>query len=121
MRLIRLRGKLAEVKKNVGVDILVYEANRWSGGGKRGNAQVVQSEIQALIKVWCLDNTVEFKGFSSTEIKLFATGKGNASKDDMIDAAIRRWKRPFSEKDNNEVDARWLLEFAKSRLGLDGP
>jgi len=116
MRLIRLRGKLTEMKANVGVTILAYEANRYSGQGKRGSAQVVQSEFQALIKVWCLDNAVEFSGLSSSEIKSFATGRGNASKQEMIDAAIKKWRRPFDEKDNNEVDALWLLEFAKERF-----
>ena len=114
MRLIRLRGKLDEIKRTVGVDILVYEANRYSGAGKRGNAQVVQSEIQGVIKVWGEDNKVDYRAYSSKEVKKHATGNGNAGKDAMKDAAVTRFKRVI--EDDNECDALWILDFAKKEF-----
>jgi crossover junction endodeoxyribonuclease RuvC len=45
-------------------------------------------------------------------LKKFATGKGNANKDQMLAAAIRRYA--FAGTDNNEADA-WLLYWMARR------
>ena len=52
-------------------------------------------------------------GIAPTVLKKWATGHGNASKDQMLTfARSMGWKM----QDNNEVDARWLLEYARVRL-----
>src|SRR5690606_18263578 len=69
--------------------------------------------IQSVIKIWCEDNNVPYRGYSSTEIKKFATGNGNASKARMQEAAQDAgWWR--QGQDDNEVDAIWLLKLAQS-------
>lgn len=113
MRLLRLRGKLTEIKEAVGVDVLVYEAARNAGPRMQG-ALVVQSELQGVIKLWCQDNGVQFRGYSPMEIKKHATGKGNAPKQVMIDYAKAKWAD--ASDDDNEIDARWLLDLALSDL-----
>lgn len=111
MRLIRFRSKLAEVYSSVGVDLLVYEAARNLAPGMQG-ALVVQSELQATLKVFCEDRKINYRGYSPSEIKKHATGKGNSGKPIMIEAAKSRWPdRQFV--DDNEVDALWLLDLAE--------
>lgn len=106
MRLIRLRSKLMEFKD---VDLLVYEAAR-NAGPKMQNALVVQSEIQSVIKVFCEDNGIEYRGYSPSEIKKHACGKGNANKEKMMTAA----KHYFNfTGDDNAADALWLLDMAR--------
>ena len=115
MRLIRLESKLNEIKKSVGVDMVVFEAQRGGLPGRLG-ALVVQSEIQGVLKRWCEVFEIEYRGYSPGEIKKHATGKGNSGKDKMREAAEARWpSRKFV--DDNEVDACWLLDLARQEYG----
>lgn len=115
MRLIRLLGKLAETKHSVGVDLVVYEAARHAASNR---ALVVQAEIQGALKLWCEQNKVEYRGYSPSEVKKHATGKGNANKEAMIAAAKARW--PHSTiQDDNTADALWILDLAQSQVGIE--
>jgi Holliday junction resolvasome RuvABC endonuclease subunit len=112
MRLIRLRGKLNEILYSQGVELVIFEAARHAMPGMQG-ALVVQSELQGVIKLWCEDNSIQYKGVSPSEIKKHATGKGNAKKDMMIAAAKNKW--PGVEiVDDNQADAMWILDFSKT-------
>src|SRR5688572_17620157 len=114
MRLVRLIGKLNEIAADAGVELVVFEAARHAAPGMQG-ALVTQAEIQGVLKTWCESNGVNYRGFSPAEIKKHATGKGNASKEMMTDAAKKRWpQRAFA--DDNEVDAVWILSLAQSEL-----
>ena len=114
MRLFRFRGKLAEVAKAAGVDVVVYEGARHAAPGMQG-ALVVQSTIQGVLQLWCEDNGVEYRAYSPSEAKKLATGKGNANKAAMQKAAGEKW--PGLEiVDDNHADALWLLELAKRDL-----
>jgi Holliday junction resolvasome RuvABC endonuclease subunit len=112
MRLIRLRGKLNEILYSQGVGLVIFEAARNAGPHMQG-ALVVQSELQGVIKLWCEDNDLQYKGVSPTEIKKHATGKGNAKKVHMIAAAKKKWPE-VEIVDDNQADAMWILDFAKT-------
>mgnify|MGYP000929385321 FL=1 len=108
MRLIRFRHKLKEVIVNENINLVVFERP----GGRHVGAVIVHSELQGQVKVVCEDLGIEYRGYSSQEIKKFATGKGNANKAAMIEAAKNKLEYPG--KDDNEADDLWLLELAKS-------
>ena len=108
MKLVRLRGKLNEFLTAGQIGLVVFEAARHCAPKMQG-ALVVQAELQAVIKLWCQDNAIEYRGYSPSEIKKHATGKGNANKQMMVDAARLRWP---AVEDDNEADARWLLDLA---------
>jgi len=116
MRLVRLRGKLGELQRDVGVDLVVFEAARHASA-RMGGAVVVQAELQSVIKVWCHDVGLDYRGYSPSEVKKHATGKGNADKKAVIAVARKRWPGLSREVDDNEVDARWLLDLAVRDLG----
>lgn len=111
MRLIRLRGKLNDFFGMT--DLVVFEAARNCAPRMQG-ALVVQAELQGVIKLWCEANKIEYRGFSPSEIKKHATGKGNANKEAMV--AFARLKWPEFKGDDNEADARWILDFAQNQL-----
>lgn len=108
MRLIRLRAKLNEIIQSENINLVVFERP----GGRFKSSIIVQSELQGQIKVICEDNKVPYRAYSSTEIKKFATGKGNSGKPAMIKAA--REKLSYPGNNDNEADALWILELAKS-------
>lgn len=110
MRLIRFEGKLEEIRRSVGVSIVVFEAARHAGPKMQG-ALVVQAEIQGVLKSWCERSKIEYRGVSPSEIKKLATGKGNCNKQAMIDSARKKWGDQV--KDDNQADALWILEFAR--------
>jgi len=110
MRLMRLKAKLTETHQKHKLDIVAYEAARAT---RFKGAAVVQASIQAVLIMFCEENNIEYVGYSPSEIKKFATGKGNASKEDMINAAIK-----FNEDiiDDNHADAIHILRMAKGLL-----
>ena len=109
MRLIRFRSKLAEILNSTPTDLVVFEAARCAIPKMQG-AVTVQAEIQGVLKWYCEDNGINYRGFSSTEVKRHATGKGNASKAQMIAAAQEKWGSHIT--DDNEADALWILHLA---------
>lgn len=108
MRLIRFRSKLKEVITSEHINLVVFERP----GGRHVGAVIVQSELQGQVKVICEDMNIPYRGYSSQEIKKFATGKGNVGKPAMIAAA--KQKLGYIGENDNEADAIWLLELAKS-------
>lgn len=114
MKLLRLVGKLNEIHEQVGVDVVVFEAARHAAPGMQG-ALVSHAELQGQIKVWCEHRSIQYRGYSPSEIKKFATGKGNANKDKMREAAEAKWPG-VSLADDNAIDALWLLDLATKEL-----
>ena len=120
MRLIRLKAKLDRIMFS-GIKIehpelvprlIVFEAARHAAP-KMANALSVQSELQGVIKLFCEENGIQFRGYSPSEIKKHATGKGNANKAAMLAAARAKWPDK-TIADDNEADALWLLDLALS-------
>lgn len=115
IRLLKLRRNLQAILETSGIDFVVFEAARYAGADAQ-RALIVQSELQGVLKLWCEQRGLDYKGYSSNVIKKHATNNGNASKRMMVDAAITKWGRPFEDTDDNEVDALWLLDLAKKEF-----
>jgi len=116
MKGVRLVAKLGDLKFNLGIDLVVFEAAR-NAAPKMQGALVHQAKLQGCIELWCCQNSVNYRGYSPTEIKKHATGKGNANKDAVIAAAKIKWQ-DFSG-DDNEADAKWLLDLVMIEYGED--
>lgn len=114
MRLIRLRGKLNELLKSQGIDVIVYEAAR-NAAPKMQGALVIQAKLESVIVMFCEDNGIEYRGYSPTEVKKHATGKGTASKDQMIAAAKSKFGVDVG-MDDNQADALHILDLFKSSI-----
>ncbi len=114
MRLLRLSGKLSEVRDSVGVDIVAYEAAR-NAAPKMQGALVVQATLQGVIVHWCEQHAIEYRGYSPSEVKKHATGKGNAGKAHMVAAAVEKFG---AVEDDNHADALWILDLLRRELCL---
>lgn len=76
-------------------------------------------ELGGVVRLALYDARIPYVDVSPGTIKKFATGKGNASKDDVLLAAVRKLKYAGNSKD--EADALWLWTIAKAHYeGLAG-
>lgn len=110
MRVVRFEAKLNEIAGAYRIGLVVFEAARNCAPRMQG-ALVVQAELQGVLKLWCERRRIAYRGYSPSEIKKYATGKGNANKEAMVAAARQRW--PEFKGDDNEADARWLVILAE--------
>jgi|SRR5215217_361902 len=112
MKMLRFRAKLKEVCALEEINLVVYE--RVAGFHKA--AIIHAAKMVAIIESFCEENGIEYKAVSATEVKKYATGKGNANKEKMIEAA--RLKLGYEGNDDNEADALWIYQLVKQELGL---
>lgn len=76
---------------------------------KGTDAAHVYGGLLATLTSWCEQYGVPYQGVPVGTIKKHATGKGNAPKEKMIEAA-RQWAPDVT--DDNEADALCLLDWA---------
>jgi Holliday junction resolvasome RuvABC endonuclease subunit len=107
MRYLRFKRWLTELKSMANDIHAVYfeEVRRHAGV----DAAHVYGGLMATLTTWCEHHNIPYQGVPVGTIKKHATGKGNASKDEVI-AAMRTIGHPVT--DDNEADALALLHWA---------
>lgn len=104
MRFLKFRRWLSELKAGLDkVDAVFFEEVRRHVGVDAAHAY---GGYLATLTAWCEHHQIPYQGVPVGTIKKHATGKGNASKDEMIAASI---KRGLTVADDNEADALALL------------
>jgi len=98
--LAKLPHRLEEIRP----DTVIYEIAR----GRRGisAAQNYGARLGSVF-LWTYERRAEVVGIHSATLKLYATGYGAASKDQMMDAA--RMRLGWNGELDDEADALWLL------------
>ena len=77
------------------------------------DAAHVYGGLLAILTSWCEEKQIPYQGVPVTALKKFITGKGNASKEEIITEIRKRGHHPH---DDNEADALALLHW---RLNSD--
>lgn len=107
MRYLRFKRWLTEVKHCAGgIDAVFAEEVRRHAGVDAAHAY---GGFLATLTAWCEHHNIPYQGVPVGTIKKHATGKGNASKEQMIAAVQLRGHAPV---DDNEADALALLHWA---------
>ena len=107
MRFLRFRRWLTEIKQSCDrIDCLHFEEVRRHVST---DAAHVYGGFLATLTAWCEHHQIPYQGVPVGTIKKHATGKGNASKEDVIAAVQARGHDPV---DDNEADALALLLWA---------
>jgi hypothetical protein len=102
-RFLKFRTWLRDQFESIKPEVVVYEeVMRWSSG----SAAKCYCGLLAIVQTECEYKEIPYEGVHVGTIKKFATSKGNATKEQMIEAAI---KAGFTPKDDNEADALHLL------------
>lgn len=106
MKWLRLRGFLDDVMASAGKPdrVAVEEVRRHLGT----DAAHAYGGALAVVTAWCEEHGIPYEAVPVAIIKKHATGKGNANKAAMIEAAKLRGWHP---EDDNEADALWLLDY----------
>ena len=98
--------------KTFGVDVVVIEGYSY---GSKGQAVYQIAELGGIVRYWLYSHGITTVEITPSTLKKYATGAGNAGKDAMIAAAIRRFY--FHGSENNEADAYLLWCFAREAYG----
>lgn len=123
MRYLRFRRLLRDALEDSGAEVVGYEEVRnhmvKSKGMKKASFAVdaahTYGAIVGMLQTVCEEGEVPYMGIPVGTIKKFATGKGNANKKAMLDAANERFAdRKF--KDDNEADAVFVALTTESKI-----
>jgi Holliday junction resolvasome RuvABC endonuclease subunit len=107
MRYLRFKRWLTELKATTThIDAVYFEEVRRHAGVDAAHAY---GGFMAHLTAWCEHHDIPYQGVPVGTIKKHASGKGNASKDEMV-AAVRA--RGYEITDDNEADAIALLLWA---------
>ncbi|WP_208434688.1 crossover junction endodeoxyribonuclease RuvC [Bartonella taylorii] len=110
MRYLRFKRWLSEIKQTAGqIDAMYFEEVRRHKGT---DAAHVYGGLLATLTAWCEQHQIPYEGIPVCTIKKATTGKGNASKEEMIKAVRAKGHNP---KDDNEADALAILYLVKER------
>lgn len=112
MKLIRFRAKLREFHELENLNVVIYERP----AGKHANSIIHQSKLIAVLEEFCEAVGIEYRSYSASEIKKFATGKGNAGKPQMIAAAKQKYG--YTGNDDNEADAIHMRELFRAEMNV---
>jgi len=108
MRFLRFKRWLTEIKQSAdGIDAVYFEEVRRHLGVDAAHAY---GGFMAHLTAWCEHHQIPYQGIPGATIKKHVTGKGNASKDEMVAAVRARGHAPI---DDNEADAIALLYLAR--------
>lgn len=108
MRYLRFNRWLTEMRSFDRIDAVFFEEVRRHMGT---DAAHIYGGLLGQLTAWCEEREIPYQGIPVQTIKKFATGKGNAGKCLMIEAA-RGWGHQVT--DDNEADAVCLLKYAIS-------
>ncbi|WP_375679619.1 crossover junction endodeoxyribonuclease RuvC [Bartonella sp. AP7XZML] len=108
MRYLRFKKWLTELKRSVDeIDAVYFEEVRRHVGT---DASHVYGGFLATLTAWCEHHQIPYEGIPVGTIKKAMTGKGNASKEEMIKAMCAKGHAPC---DDNEADALAILYLMK--------
>lgn len=109
-RLRYIRGLVLDIAS--GADLVVIEGLAF---GAKGNAMLDLAGLAAVVRIALADREQPYVDIPPASMKLFATGKGNAPKDEVLACAVR--KLDYPRHNHNEADALWLLQMAQMHTG----
>ncbi|WP_277496583.1 crossover junction endodeoxyribonuclease RuvC [Elizabethkingia anophelis] len=111
IRLLRFRNKVNELLDLIKPEVVAYERS----AGRNTHSIKTQSEMIGVLTLMLEDRNIQYASYSPSEVKKFFTGKGNASKEDMIKTAKKKYTE-IEILDDNHADALAILELAQSDL-----
>lgn len=107
MRFLRFNTWLGEAVSNVKPGLVVYEQPHHRGGAATEVAVGLSTRVQEL----CAKCGIEHTAIAASTLKKYAVGHGKASKEQMVEAAKRKFPGVDIINDDH-ADALHLLDYA---------
>jgi crossover junction endodeoxyribonuclease RuvC len=114
------QARLADLKFKIGMAIKFYKPELTVIEGYafgRPNAMAGLAELGGVVKCSLFEMQQQILIVPPARVKKFATGRGNAKKDEVRLEVYKRWG--FEAKTNDEVDAYVLARIGLAYLGYD--
>ncbi|HFI4796507.1 TPA: crossover junction endodeoxyribonuclease RuvC [Elizabethkingia anophelis] len=111
IRLLRFRNKVNELLDLIKPEVVAYERS----AGRNTHSIKTQSEMIGVLTLILEDRNIQYASYSPSEVKKFFTGKGNASKELMVETAKKKYPE-IEILDDNHADSLAILELAQSDL-----
>lgn len=83
----------------------------------KGDTSLRLAELHGAMKHWMYSRGLRYVDVQPAHLKQYATGKGNAKKEQVLEAAIARYGRRLHIATDDEADAVTLLAMALDRYG----
>lgn len=101
-------------------DLIVIEGFSFASKGRSVfDIAYLGWRIREALELLKINDNIPWIEVPPTQLKLFATGKGNANKEIILQQVYKRWNAEFS--DNNQADAFVLAKIGEAYLGnIDG-
>jgi|SaaInlV_100m_DNA_3_1039692.scaffolds.fasta_scaffold04317_2 Holliday junction resolvasome RuvABC endonuclease subunit len=112
MQFLKFRRFLSELTSMVKPDFIVLEEVRRHLGTDAAHAY---GGYLSHVGSYCEEANIPHAGVAVGTIKKFATGRGNANKDEMVEAAKIKYLDQDIE-DDNQADALMLLGYAMQEI-----
>lgn len=97
-----------------GVDVIAVEG--YAMGSKRQSHSYATGELGGVVRLALWEDGYRVVDVPPATLKVFATGRGNASKDEVLAEAIRRLQ--YQGANNDEADALWLRALTLAAYGV---
>jgi len=108
LRLIEIRDRAKEIVR--GADLVVIEGYAYA----MANQAHQMGELGGVLRVMLVEAGVLWIEVNPSQVKKFATGKGNAKKEEIAVSIYKRWGREFQT--NDEADAFVLVMIGRAYL-----
>lgn len=113
VRLQRILDRVVEVTD--GADVALIEGYSF---GSRGRATFSLGELGGVLRLALHQRGIPFVEISPASVKMLATGRGNAPKEEVLVEAVKRLG--FQGSDHNRADSLWIMQAALIHYGLPG-
>lgn len=122
LRLLRFDKFIAELLDHDGTVLVYFEEVIWRVGahgpskGDLGPGAAIYGEFSGALMMACQRAEVAFEGLKVGQIKKFATGRGNANKEEMVASAKREYG--LATDSDDQADALHILAMGLSLVGV---
>ena len=112
-RLVRFRAELSKALDDCyALSVPDYVALEWAHNMRSGPAMAMHGYIRNVVLEWCAERDLPLVKVYPLDVKHHATGRGNATKEQMVAKAQKRWRLEVATHD--EADALFIADYGRN-------
>jgi Holliday junction resolvasome RuvABC endonuclease subunit len=116
-RLSWFRGQVRQMCRHYDPAVVVIEGYAY-GMARGASQQHSLGELGGVVRLALHDLRIPYVDVAPASLKKYAVGKGNAKKEEVLVAAVKRLG--YHGSNHNVADAMWLRQMAADHYGAEG-